>query len=144
MIKLLKTIKQLLIVCMVGICFGVSADDVKEIDMYQDWGIQLVHMRVTAGGYMIEFRYKVVDPDKALILSSQKIADFPYLHSLKSRAKLSVPYGGTVGFLKSFRGFLKKGKNYTAMFSNEGKHMLSGDKVKIQIKDQLSPALTLQ
>ena len=112
------------------------------IDLQQDWGIQPVHLRITADGYMIEFRYKILDIDKALILSDRK--DFPYLLSMKSRAKLSVPYGATVGFLKSNRRFIKQGKNYIAMFSNEGKHMLKGDKVKIQIKNQISTELVLE
>lgn len=118
------------------------AQDQKSIDLQKDWGIQPVFLRITADGYMIEFRYKVLDKDKALILSDRK--DFPYLLSMKSKAKLSVPYGSTVGFLKSNRRFIKQGKNYIAMFSNEGKHMLKGDKVKIQIKNQLSPELVLQ
>ncbi len=118
------------------------ADELKSIDLEKDWGIKPIHLRITAAGYMIEFRYKILDMEKALLLSDRK--DFPYLLSMKSRAKLSVPYGSTVGFLKSNRRFLKKGKNYIAMFSNEGKHMLVGDKVKIQIKKQVSPELVLQ
>ena len=126
----------------VGICFSVSADELKTINMQDDWGIQPVHARISAAGYMIEFRYKILDTEKALIMSDRK--DFPYLQAMKSRAKLSVPFGPTVGFLKSNRKFIKKGKNYIAMFSNEGKHLNRGDKVKIQIKDQLSEAITLQ
>jgi len=91
---------------------------------------------------MIEFRYKVVDPEKATILSDRK--RFPYMLSMKSRAKLSVPYFPTVGFIKSNRKFLHPGKNYTAMFSNEGTHMLRGDHVRIQVRDQVSRVLTLQ
>jgi hypothetical protein len=120
----------------------VSAQELVAIDLMDDWGIEPVHVRITAGGYMIEFRYKILDVEKALILSDRK--EFPYLLSMKSRAKLSVPYGSTVGFLKSNRRFNKKGKNYIAMFSNEGQHMLKGDKVKVQIKNQVSTELVLQ
>ena len=133
--------KLLLVICLTGIGFSVVADELKSIDMQDDWGIKPVHIRVTAGGYMIEFRYEILDTEKALILSDRK--DFPYLQAVKSRAKLSVPYGPTVGFLKSNRRFIKEGKNYIALFSNEGKHLLQGDKVKIQIKSQVSTELTL-
>ena len=109
---------------------------------WQEWGIEPIHARVTANGFMIEFRYKVVDPEKATILSDRK--RFPYMLSMKSRAKLSVPYFPTVGFIKSNRKFLHPGKNYTAMFSNEGTHMLRGDQVRIQVRDQVSQVLTLQ
>ena len=113
----------------------------KDIDLEKDWGIQPVHLRITAEGYMMEFRYKVLDEEKALILSDRKF--FPSLLSMKSQAKFSVPYGSTVGYLKSNRKFLKKGKNYIAMFSNENRHMLPGDQVRIQVKDQLTPVLTI-
>lgn len=140
---ILPRFKNLLIIMyFASISLAVSAGDLKSIDMQEDWGIELVHMRLTAQGYMIEFRYKILDIDKALIMSDRK--NFPYLQSLKSRAKLSVPYGPTVGFLKSNRRFIKKGKNYIAMFSNEGKHLNVGDKVKVQIKDQLSNELVVE
>lgn len=132
---------------LLALCMAVSgqvaaADDLNEIDLEQAWGVQPVHLRVTADGYMIEFRYKVLDAEKALILSDRK--DFPYLQSMKSRAKLSVPYFPSVGYIKSNRRFLKPGRNYTAMFSNEGRHLLAGDQVRIQVRDQVSPVLTLE
>jgi hypothetical protein len=122
--------------------FTSSQADLKTVEMEKEWGIEPVHARVTANGYMIEFRYKVVDPEKALILSDRK--DFPYMISLKSRAKLSVPYFPTVGYVKSNRSFLHEGRNYSALFSNENRHMLRGDQVKIQVKGQLSETITLQ
>jgi len=116
--------------------------DLKTVEWERDWGVRPIHARVTANGYMIEFRYRVVDPEKAVILSDRK--DFPYMLSQKSRARLSVPYFPTVGFIKSNRKFLKSDRNYTAMFSNEGIHLLRGDRVRIQVRDQLSPIMVLQ
>ena len=145
LVKILPRFKMLLLMMyVISFCVTASESDLKTVDMQQDWGIIPVHIRLTAAGYMIEFRYRVIDTEKALILSSRKLADFPYLQVQKSNAKLSVPYGSTVGFLKSNRSFLKEGKNYTAMFSNQGQHLIAGDKVYIQVKDQLSPELTVQ
>ena len=135
-------INPLLSLCIAGVCLSVNASELKQIDMQKDWGIQPVHIRVTAGGYMIEFRYKILDTEKALILSDRK--DYPHLNALKSQARLSVTYGATVGVLKSNRRFIKQGKNYNAIFSNEGQHLLPGDKVKVSIRDELSPEMTLQ
>jgi len=120
---------------------AAASSDLKQAS-WEDWGIEPIHARVTANGYMIEFRYKVVDPEKAVILSDRK--QFPYMLSMKSRARLSVPYFPTVGFIKSNRRFLHAGRNYSAMFSNEGTHLLRGDQVRIQVRDQLSRVLTLQ
>jgi len=132
----------ILLLVISGLNFTINAAELKTIDMASDWGIKPVHLRVTADGYMVEFRYKILDTEKALILSDRK--DFPYLKSMKSRARLTVPFFPTTGFQKSSRRFVKKGKNYTAMFSNENKHMLPGDKARIEIKNQASQILTLQ
>jgi hypothetical protein len=142
-IKVVAVLKKfLLVACLASFCLSATAKEITAIDLAEDWGIEPVHIRVTAGGYMIEFRYKILDTQKALIMSDRQY--YPHLQSLKSRARLSVTYGPTVGVLKSNRKFIKEGKHYSAIFSNEGQHLLPGDKVKIEIKDQSSPVLTLQ
>ncbi|MCP4874943.1 MAG: hypothetical protein GY896_05640 [Gammaproteobacteria bacterium] len=119
-----------------------KAIEYKRIDPLQDWGIEPIHLRVSTGGFMIEFRYRVIDKDKAVVLSNRKHK--PVLNSLKSKARLAVPFFPTVGFIKSNRKYLKEGKNYTMMFSNENRHLLSGDLVTIQARDEESPILTVQ
>ncbi len=122
---------------------SVQADEgnLKTIDLKKDWGIEPVMLRISAGGYMIEFRYKVLDVDKATVLSVNK--EFPHLLSMKSKAKFDVPYGSTVGYLKSNRKFLKLNRNYITMFANENRHMLPGDQVKIMVGNEVSPPLTI-
>jgi hypothetical protein len=121
---------------------AVSAVEFHEIDMLADWGIEPVHLRFTAAGYMIEFRYKVIDPEKATVLSHNKI--YPRLKAMKSRARLVVPYFPTTGFAKSHRKFLKAGKNYVAIFSNENRHLLPGDEARVQIDDAQSAVMTVE
>jgi len=120
----------------------VQAEEMTTVDITQEWGVEVVHLRMTADNYMIELRYKVLDKEKARVLSSRKTV--PVLAVKKSRAKLSVPYFPTVGMIKSNRRFLKEGKNYTIMFSNEGKHVMLGDQVRIQAGGGYSPYLTVQ
>lgn len=143
--KYLVSLKALLSMVVVGLVMmsSLHANEVnlKTIDLENDWGIEPVHLRITAEGYMMEFRYKVLDEHKALILADRKY--FPSMLSMKSKARFSVPYGSTVGYLKSNRKFLKKGKNYIAMFSNENRHMLPGDKVKIVVNGQVTPELAI-
>jgi hypothetical protein len=145
MIESLNHLKKRITLLLVIVFFStlVHADDValKTINLEKDWGIQPVFFRVTAQGYMMEFRYKILDPEKAKILSVNK--DLPTLLSGKSQARFKVPYGATVGYLKSNRKFLKKGKNYIIMFSNDNQHMLPGDKVRIQIGNEVSPFITI-
>jgi hypothetical protein len=139
-------IQFVLVLLILTIMTAVSADNAepKTIDLEKDWGVQPVMLRVSAGGYMIEFRYKILDTEKAQIFTSKSEKDFPFLLSMKSRVRLGVPFGTTVGYLKSNRKFLKQGKNYITMFSNINRHMLPGDQVKIQISDQVSEVLTIE
>lgn len=141
--RLNQAVRLFLICILVSFMSSVHADEteLKTIDLEKDWGIQLVMLRISAGGYMIEFRYKVLDVDKATVLSVNK--EFPHLLSMKSKAKLDVPYGSTVGYLKSNRKFLKLNRNYITMFANENRHMLPGDQVRIMVGNEVSPPLTI-
>lgn len=145
MIKLrLSQISRLFIVFGLLIFMGSAQADetqLKTIDLEKDWGIQPVFLRISGGGYMIEFRYKVIDTQKALILSANKV--FPSMLSMKSKAKLAVPYSSTIGYMKSNRKFLKQDRNYIVFFANENRHMLPGDQVKIQVGDQVTVPLTI-
>ncbi len=134
----------LLLVFAAGSLARAGAQEFRLIDLRNDWGIEPVHLRVTAGGYMIEFRYRVIDKDKALILTARKIELMPRLKAMKSNARLAVPFFRTVGFIKSNRKFLKEGKNYTVFFANQGEHLLRGDEARIQVPGQQSPIMTLQ
>jgi hypothetical protein len=145
MIKLrMSQMLRLILVFGLLVCMGgLQADEskLKTIDLEKDWGIQPVFLRITGGGYMIEFRYKVVDTQKALVLSANKV--FPSMLSMKSKAKLAVPYSSTVGYMKSNRKFLKLNRNYIVFFANENRHMLPGDQVKIQVGDEVTAPLTI-
>ncbi len=134
----------LLLVFAAGSLARAGSQDFQLIDFRNDWGIEPVFLRVTANGYMVEFRYRVIDTEKALVLAARKIELMPRLKAMKSNARLAVPFFRTVGFIKSNRRFLKEGKNYTTFFANQGEHLLRGDEARIQIPGQQSPILTLE
>lgn len=140
----LNQISRFFIVFALLVFMGVlqaEETNLKTIDLEKDWGIQPVFLRITGGGYMIEFRYKVVDTQKALVLSANKV--FPTMLSMKSKARLAVPYSSTVGYMKSNRKFLKQDRNYIVFFANENRHMLPGDQVKILVGDEVTLPLTI-
>ena len=133
----------LLGLCLVsGQAAAAAAANFEQIDMRNDWGIEPVHLRLTADGFMVEFRYTVLDEEKARILSNRK--DLPRLKAFKSTARLGVPFFSTVGYIKSNRRHLKAGKNYTMMFSNEGRHLIRGDRVRVQVGSLESSMLTVE
>ena len=101
------------------------------------WGIRLEGIRLTAAGYMIDFRYRVIDPEKAApLLSRQKIERHIIVE--KSGAVLQVPSTEKLGALRSAVStpdMVKRNRIYGALFANPGKHVKPGDKVTVVIGD---------
>ena len=99
----------------------------------QKWGMQVTSLRLSANGYMVDFRYKVVDPEKAATLGDPKAK--PYLLDQATGAKLVVPRSPKVGPLRQSATQLAAGKIYFALFSNPGKLVKKGNKVTVVIGD---------
>ena len=55
----------------------------------ETWGIQVEGIRLSAAGYMLDFRYRVLDPEKAAALFDRKTK--PYLIDQESGAKFMIP-----------------------------------------------------
>ena len=101
------------------------------------WGIRLEGIRLTAAGYMIDFRYRVINPEKAAPLLSRKKIDRHMLVE-KSGAVLQVPSTEKLGALRSAVStpdMVKRNRIYGALFANPGKHVKPGDKVTVVIGD---------
>ena len=109
----------------------------------EKWGIEIISLNLTAAGYMIDFRFRVHDVDKALIFFDSRIN--PYLLVEKSHAKLPVPMAAKVG---AFR-VTNRGKNilpdkiYYIIFGNPDSHVKSGEKVTMVIGDFKAEHMTV-
>lgn len=103
-----------------------TAGDAAEIE--KEWGIQILSMRLSAGGYMLDFRYRVTDPEKAAPLFGRKIK--PKLIDQASGATFMVPEPPKVGALRQTRT-PKAGKNYFIIFANPGNYVKKGNKVTV-------------
>ncbi len=104
----------------------------------REWGIKFLGLRLTAAGYALDFRYKVLDADKALPLLNRGFQLTPFVLVEKSGAKLGVPFTEKAGSLRSSVSSAKQikvGRNYSAIFANPGNHVSSGDQVTIIIGD---------
>jgi hypothetical protein len=99
----------------------------------QKWGIQVASLHLSANGYMVDFRYKVMDSQKAAALGDPKAK--PYLLDQATGAKLVVPRSPKVGPLRQSAENLTAGKVYFALFSNPGKVVKTGSKVTVAIGD---------
>ena len=102
-------------------------------DLAKKWGIQVSGLFLSAGGNMVDFRYRVLDPAKAAVLT--KPENKPELLNQTSGAKLVVPDTPTVGQLRQRTQQPVAGKMYFMLFANTRHHVKSGDKVTITAGD---------
>ncbi len=96
------------------------------------WGIRIVGIRLSAMGYMLDFRYRVVDSEKASALFDRKTK--PYLIDQGSDKKLAVPSPPQIGPLRSSNK-PEDDRGYFILFGNPGGFVKSGNKVTIVIGD---------
>jgi len=120
----------------------LAAADSKSIE-YQ-WGIEVVAIRLSAAGQMLDFRYRVTDPDKAAPILDPKAK--PHVIDQKSGAKLIVPKMAKIGSLRqtSRSGMPETDRVYFILFGNPGAAVRLGDKVTVVVGDFMVKDLTVQ
>jgi len=106
-------------------------------------GIRMEGLRLSAAGYILDFRYRVLDPAKAAPLLDSKIR--PYLLDDASGAQLGVPDTAKLGQLRT------KGRNkvvaeqgYFIMFANPGRFVQAGNKMTLVMGDLRIENLVVQ
>ena len=109
-------------------------------DLEAKWGVQISALRISAAGNVIDFRYRVTDPDKASALGNPKLK--PALIDKTTGKTLYVP-NTKAGQMRSTGQHLAAGKTYTALFTNPGKVVKPGNKVTIVIGDFRAENLTV-
>ena len=100
--------------------------------MKRKWGVELLFVRETSANYMLEFRYKVLDANKAKPLFERQTK--PVLTHVRTGAKLIVPTPAKTGALRNSNP-PKNGKVYWMFFANPRKLVKPGDQVNIDIGD---------
>jgi hypothetical protein len=101
----------------------------------EQWGVKLISLNLTSAGFMMDFRFRVLDADKALSLFDHRIK--PYVVAERSSIKLPVPMAAKVGAMRpTNRGKnIKADKNYYMIFANPDRHVKRGEKVTVIIGD---------
>jgi hypothetical protein len=102
-----------------------------EQKLEDQWGIELTALRMTAANRMIDFRYRVLDAEKAAPLFKRQTK--PYLIHQASGKVLAVPNTAKVGSLRN-TNMPKEGRIYWMFFGNQGV-VKAGDKVSVVIGD---------
>ena len=106
---------------------------VEEQSMGQQWGVEVERIRLTAAGHMVDFRFRVIDPEKAAYLLKRQ--NKAYLTDQATGTKLLVPNIGKVGSLRQTTLQPEAGNIYFILFSNTGGLVKSGGRVSVFIGD---------
>ena len=109
--------------------------------MKRQWGVEVLYVRQTAAGYMLEFRYKVLDAAKAKALFERQTK--PLLTHVESGARLVEPTPAKTGALRNSNPPLAD-HTYWMFFANPGKLVQPGDHVNIDIGEFRVAGLVVQ
>ena len=109
--------------------------------MKRQWGVEVLFVRQASAGYMLEFRYKVLDPAKAAPLFERQTK--PVLTHGESGARLIVPTPAKTGALRNSNTPLAD-HSYWMFFANPGKLVKPGDHVTIEIGDFVAANLVVE
>ncbi len=104
----------------------------RHAEMYYEgvWGIDSLRVKYTESGEMIRFSWRVLDPDKAALLSDKKAE--PSLIDPQAGVQLVVPEMEKVGKLRQSSTPVA-GMSYWMAFSNSGRRVKRGDRVIVMI-----------
>jgi len=109
---------------------AVAAEAAEAAEMAERWGIEVTSIRLTANDHMIDFRYRVLDPEKAADLFVRQTK--PSLIHEKTGLVLAVPETAKIGPLRNSNP-PKEGKIYWMFFGNAGDLVKVGDEVTVVI-----------
>jgi hypothetical protein len=95
------------------------------------WGIEAPSVKAVESGVILRFNYRVLDPEKAKVLSDKKFE--PLLQCPDKHLQLVVPSLEKVGQLRQAPHEIDAGKSYWMAFSNSGRQIKPGDRVDVVI-----------
>ena len=94
----------------------------------RNWGVDIVGVKPVTSGYMLAFRYRIVDPDKAKLMNDRKAR--AYIVDEASGIRLAVPAMENVGELRSGTT-PEANRTYFMIFGNPGGLVKHGGKVTL-------------
>ncbi len=106
-------------------------------------GVEVTALRLSAGGFMVDLRYRVVDAERAKGLLDRTVP--AYLVDEASGAKFGVPNSAKLGKLRqATRSTIQTGRDYVILFGNPGRYLKPGAKVTLVAGDAQLAALTIE
>lgn len=106
-------------------------------------GIRVQALHLTAHGYILDLRYRVLDPARAAPLLNGK--NKVYLVDAERHAKLGVPESPIIGGMRqtSRNGVVYTDRDYFILFVNPGRAVQPGDRLELAVADHRVPGLAV-
>lgn len=120
---------------------NAPGDDSSADLLEEQWGIKVERTMLSAGGYMVDFRFRVLDAAKARPILDRRTN--PYLIDQATGAQFIVPSPPKIGQLRSGKT-IREGAVYAILFANPGKYMKSGNKVTVVVGDFQARDIVIQ
>ena len=99
-------------------------------------------LRTTAGGHMLDFRYRVIDAEKARSLHGPKVA--PTLTDPDTGLVLKVPRPPKIGPMKQTRSAPIAGRTYVSLFANPARQVRPGDEMSLALGELRIDSIVVQ
>jgi hypothetical protein len=96
----------------------------------RNWGVEIIGVKPVSSGYMLAFRYRILDPVKAKTLNDMKAR--AYIIDEATGTRLAVPALENVGELRTGAA-PEADRNYFMIFGNPGKLVKPGNLVSIVV-----------
>lgn len=96
----------------------------------RNWGVDVVGVRPVSSGFMLAFRYKIVDEEKAQPLNDKRSK--AYIIDEATGNVLGVPIMEKLGEMRQ-KVTPELGRTYFIMFGNPGKLVKSGSRVSVVV-----------
>ncbi|MBW1988057.1 MAG: hypothetical protein JRI97_00785 [Deltaproteobacteria bacterium] len=109
-------------------------------DLERRYGVRILSLRATAGGRMLDLRYKVVDAEKARDMLSKNT--MPRLLHESSSKELFVPVT-RLGPLRQTTLAPEDGRHYFVLFSSPPT-LKNGDTARLKVKETSSRPLAIE
>jgi len=115
----------------------------QKLAIEEQWGVTIESLRTSANGHLLDFRYRIKDPDKAMPLVDRR--NKAYLVDQASGKVLEVPNTAKVGPLRATvrYGKPKQDRVYFVLFGNPGL-IKAGDQVTVVIGDFRAENIVVQ
>jgi hypothetical protein len=125
-----------------GTVIAAPVDQAQAQTLKEKWGIEVLFVRLTANGTMLDFRYRVVDPGKAMPVLDKHLK--ASLVDEKSGTELGVTAAPKIGSMRQRTPKPEANRTYFILFANRGGVVKEGGKVSVVIGDFKAEHIAVQ